>query len=144
MQPVLPPQVVSKGHERQGLLFQNTCPASAKGASQTPTSQLRGLCSSTWSILPRRSAPVGLQKMHKQVSSTRLPACSKHAKDGLCLCAGGHTDRFKRGTNSVILHMPSPPLTLSLILYKNMELKLSEKEAGQRGEGRSCPAGGSG
>lgn len=95
-------------------------------------------------VLPGRSAPGGLRKLHKQVSSTRLPVCSKHAKDRLCLSAGGHTERFKRGTNSVTLHMPSPPLTPSLISYKNMELEMSEKEAGQRGEGCSCPAGGSG
>lgn len=130
------PQAVSKGHYCERFLFQNMHLFSSQGSIRHSNIAAPGLAIK-WSILLRRSAPVGLQKLHLHI----LQCFQKHSKDGLCWHWWSH-----RGSQEMNkLHYLACALPLSLISYKNMALNmLSEKKAGQRGEGCSCPAAGSG
>lgn len=64
-------------------------------------------------MLPQGSAPAGPQKLHKQVSSTRLAVCPKRA------CVLVIPRRDSREGQTLILHMASPPLTLSYLVQKH-------------------------
>lgn len=113
---VLPPSSSQQGALMQQLLFQNRHLFPAKGAAQTLTSQAQGpaiKCFNYRSMLPQGSAPAGSQKLHKQVSSTRLAVCSKPA----CVSVIAPTD--SREGQTLILHMASPPLTLSYLIQKH-------------------------
>lgn len=103
---VLPPSSSQQGALMQQLLFQNRHLFPAKGAAHTLTSQAQGpaiKCFNYRSMLPQGSAPAGSQKLHKQVSSTRLAVCSKRA------CVSVITPTDSRGTNSYPAHGLSSP-----------------------------------
>lgn len=62
-----------------------------------------------------------------------------------CACVLVVTRRDSReGQTPLSCTCPLLPLPSLLLRTKNRELTMSEKGAGQRGEGRSCSAGGSG